>query len=91
MIGLTLARELHKKGAGRIRIVERGTCGMEASYAAAGMLAPHAETTRIDPFFRFCSESNNLYPEFATALLEETGVDIELDREGTLYLALTDD
>jgi glycine oxidase len=63
---------------------------MEASYAAAGMLAPHAETVRIDPFFRFCSESNKLYPEFAAELLEETGIDIELDRAGTLYLALTE-
>lgn len=90
VIGLSLARELHKKGAGKITIVDRGVCGMEASHAAAGMLAPHAETMRIDPFFRFCSESNDLYPQFAAELLEETGVDIELDRAGTLYLALTE-
>jgi glycine oxidase len=91
VIGLSLARELHKQGAGKITVVERGTCGMEASNAAAGMLAPHAETMRIDDFFRFCSESNEMYPEFAAELLEETGVDIELDREGTLYLALTEE
>lgn len=91
VIGLSLARELHKKGAGKITIAERGVCGMEASDSAAGMLAPHAETMRIDDFFRFCSESNEMYPDFAAELLEETGVDIELDREGTLYLALTED
>lgn len=90
VIGLSLARELRKKGAGKITVLDRGRCGMEASYAAAGMLAPHAETTRIDPFFNFCSESARLYPGFAGELLEETGVDIELDREGTLYLALTE-
>lgn len=90
VIGLSLARELHKKGVHRIAVIDRGTCGREASYAAAGMLAPHAETDRIDPFFRFCSESNKLYPGFAAELLEETGVDIELDRAGTLYLALTE-
>ena len=90
VIGLSLARALHKKGVRKITIVERDTCGMQASFAAAGMLAPHAETDRIDPFFQFCSESNELYPAFAAELLEETGVDIELDRAGTLYLALTE-
>lgn len=90
VVGLSLARELHKKGLRSITVVERGRCGQEASWAAAGMLAPHAETDRIDPFYEFCSESNTLYPAFAENLLEETGVDIELDRAGTLYLALTE-
>ena len=31
-----------------------------------------------------------MYPEFASALLEETGIDIQLDRTGTLYLAFTE-
>jgi glycine oxidase len=30
-----------------------------------------------------------MYPAFAAALLEETGIDIELDSTGTLYLAFT--
>jgi glycine oxidase len=90
VIGLGLARELRKNGAGKITVVERGELGREASYAAAGMLAPQAETDREDEFFRFCSESNDLYPEFEAELLDETGVDIELDRSGTLYLAFTE-
>jgi glycine oxidase len=91
VIGLGLARELRKKGAGKITVVERGELGREASYAAAGMLAPQAETDCEDEFFRFCSESNDLYPEFAGQLLDETGIDIELDRNGTLYLAFNED
>jgi glycine oxidase len=51
------------------------------------MLAPHAETDRFDDFFYFCDASSKAYPAFADALLEETGVDVELDRNGTLYLA----
>lgn len=90
VIGLSLARELRKKGAGKITVVERGELGREASYAAAGMLAPQAETDRTDDFFRFCSESNDLYPEFAGELLDETGMDIELDPSGTLYLAFSE-
>ena len=63
---------------------------MEASNAAAGMLAPQAETDKIDSFFDFCRESRNLYPDFAAELFDETGVDIELDRSGTLYAAFTE-
>ncbi|MBC7900915.1 MAG: glycine oxidase ThiO [Saprospiraceae bacterium] len=91
VIGLSIAREMHKIGAGRITIIERGSIGREASFAAAGMLAPNAETDKIDDFYNFCAESNRLYPDFAAALLDETGIDIELDRSGTLYLAFTGD
>lgn len=87
VIGLSIARALHKRGAERITVIERGTCGREASWAAAGMLAPNAETEVIDDFYRFCSASNALYPQFAAEILEETGIDIELRQTGTLELA----
>lgn len=87
VIGLSIARALHNRGARRITIIERGTCGREASWAAAGMLAPNAETEAIDDFYRLCSASNALYPQFAAELLEETGIDIELRQTGTLELA----
>jgi glycine oxidase len=91
VIGLSLARELHKKVVRRITILERGAeVGGESSYAAAGMLAPQAETDRADAFTAFCTESLRLYPDFAAELLDETGLDIELDRSGTLYLAFTE-
>lgn len=91
VIGLALARALHKKGISRITIVERGRVGAEASHAAAGMLAPNAETEKTDDFFRLCNESNKLYAEFAAELQDETDIDIELDKQGTLYLALTEE
>lgn len=90
VIGLTIARALHKRGFGKITILERGKIGREASFAAAGMLAVQSETNKPDAFFEFCRESNKLYPSFAGELFEETGVDIELDREGTLYLAFNE-
>ena len=90
VIGLSIARELHGKGVGKITILERGRVGAEASNAAAGMLAPNAETDKLDDFFHLCSDSNKLYPNFAAALSEETGIDIELERSGTLYAAFTD-
>lgn len=87
IIGLSIARELKKKGVNSITILERGETGQESSHAAGGMLAPHAETNKFDDFFYFCQESLNLYEDFAGELFEETGVDIELDKQGTLYLA----
>lgn len=90
VIGLAIARELHKKGISQITVLERGNIGKEASYAAAGMLAPHAETDKFDDFFFLCDESNKLYPQFAAELLDETGIDIELDKNGTLYLAFSE-
>ena len=91
VIGLALARSLKKFGARSITILERGNVGRESSFAAAGMLAPQAEADRLDDFFYFCNESNKLYPQFAAELLDETGIDIELDRAGTLYLAFSDE
>lgn len=91
VIGLSIARELRKRDIEKITILERGEVGREASYAAAGMLAPHAEIDELNDFFYLCDESNKLYPTFAEELFAETGVDIELDQSGTLYLAFTDE
>lgn len=90
IIGLSLARELHQKKIGKITILERGQIGREASHAAAGMLAPHAETEKLDDFYQFCRQSITLYSTYARDLFEETGIDIELDKSGTLYLAFTE-
>lgn len=91
VIGLAIARQLHRQGIKKIKILERGRVGREASFAAAGMLAPHAETDRADDFFHFCHASGELYPNFARQLFDETGVDIELDQNGTLYAAFNAD
>ena len=90
IIGLSLARSLRNRGVDKIMILEQNKCGREASYAAAGMLAPQAEADCADDFFRFCQESRDLYPQFAEDLFSETAVDVELDRTGTLYLAFTE-
>src|SRR5947208_239399 len=91
VIGLSIARELHKQGARRITLLEKGVCGGEASWAAAGMLGPQAEADEFGQFFEVCAASRDAYPAFADELFDETGIDIELDRSGTLYLAFTDE
>lgn len=90
VIGLSVARELHKSGARKVTVVDRGIVGQEASSAAAGMLAPNAETDETGDFYRFSSESKNLYPNLARELFEETGIDVELDCSGTFNLAFSE-
>ncbi len=90
VIGLSLARELNKQGVKRISVIEKGRCGEEASWAAGGMLGPQAESNDGGIFFDFCSASRDLYPQLAADLIDETGIDIELEQSGTMYLAFTD-
>jgi glycine oxidase len=87
---LTIARALARRGVSDVCLIERAALGNEASFAAAGMLAPQAEADSSDEFFALACRSRNLYADFAAALLEETGTDIELDPTGTLYVALTE-
>ena len=56
-----------------------------------GNTCTSVETDSADKFFDLCCESRDLYPLFAAELLEETGVDIELERTGTLDLAFADE
>ncbi|MDQ2973803.1 MAG: glycine oxidase ThiO [Acidobacteriota bacterium] len=90
VIGLTVARALALRGVRNVVLIERSSLGAESSWAAAGMLAPQAEADCADEFFHFCCQSRDMYPAFAAALLEESGIDIELEITGTLYLAFTD-
>jgi glycine oxidase len=90
VIGLAIARELHKRGVCDITVVDQAACCTEASWAAGGLLTPQSEANEAGEFFRLCSASRDIYSEFADELLDETGVDVELDRKGTLYLAFND-
>lgn len=87
VVGLSVARELARRGLS-VALTERGALGAEASWAAGGMLAPQSEADGPDDFFRLACAARDLYPAFAAELREETGVDIELDQSGTLYVAL---
>jgi glycine oxidase len=90
VIGLSIARALAKRGVRDVCLLERGGLGSEASSAAGGMLLPQVEADGHDDFFALACRSRDLYPSLAAELRDETGVDIELDTTGTLYLALNE-
>ena len=89
VIGLSIARALVLRGAPAVTVIDRQGFGREASWAAGGILAPQIEADARDDFLKLACASRDLYPEFAKALRDESGVDIELDTTGTLYVAFT--
>ncbi|HEV7397301.1 MAG TPA: glycine oxidase ThiO [Pyrinomonadaceae bacterium] len=89
VIGLMIARELAQQNVD-VMVIERGSLGAEASHAAGGILGPQAEADCADDFFELASQSRDCYPALAVSLFEQTGIDIELDTTGTLYLAFTE-
>lgn len=89
VIGLTIARALRQRGVREVMLLERGRPGAEASWAAGGILAPQVEAAEANEFFRLACASRDMYEDFAATLRAETGVDVELDATGTIYLAFT--
>ena len=89
VIGLTIARALALRGVKNVIVIERAMLGKEATTAAAGILAPQAEADGPDDFFSLACRSRDMYPDFANNLHEETEIDVELDRTGTIYVALS--
>ena len=57
---------------------------LNASRAAAGMLAPFCECEKGDRFFRFCRESLDKYPAFVEELIRCSGVEVHLSMAGSL-------
>jgi glycine oxidase len=87
IIGLSLSIELRKKGA-RVLVVERGEPGREASYAAGGMLVDCLFETpaALQPL---ATASARLYPEFAHELQVESGMNVDLRDQGTIFFPST--
>ena len=86
MVGLSLAYELAGQGR-RVRVLDAGTPGREASWAGAGILPPAAtrSTAAID---ELTGLSNRVHESWAEQLREETGVDNGYRACGGVYVAL---
>ena len=82
VIGLSLALELHARGA-RVTLLERGAAAAQASWAAAGMLAagdPHNPSQLRD----LAHLSAALYPAFLEELQERAQLPVPFQTERTL-------
>ncbi len=88
IIGLAVARQLCLAGC-TPTVLEQHRTGRAASWAAAGMLAPHGEFDNSDPFFVLCRAALERYPGFIETLREETGCPIYYNATGLIYPALS--
>jgi glycine oxidase len=89
--GLGIGWRLAQAGAD-VTVLERAQPGRGATWAAAGMIAPTAESGDSDSDeAKFARLSANLWPAFATELEAQSGRSIGYKRDGTLMVALTAD
>jgi glycine oxidase len=89
IIGLSLAISLRKHGL-QVLVVERGEPGREASSAAAGMLV--GSGTELPPALQaLAAESARMYPEFAHEIEDESGLKVDLRKQGTILISASGD
>jgi thiazole synthase len=82
IIGLSIAVDLRLRGAS-VTVISRDR-HQAASWAAAGMLAPHAEGIPPGPLLDLCLRSRWLYPEWVRKLQDLTGIDVGYRPSGIL-------
>ena len=84
-IGVSIAFELAAADL-RVIVLDRQQPGMEASWAAAGMLSPAPDSPRDIPLAPLGRESLRLYPEFIAAVEDESGESASYARDGALEI-----
>jgi glycine oxidase len=85
VIGCAVARALALAGL-KVHVLERSRPGDEASGAAAGMLTAQAFADASSPYVELGRRSLGMYEPLARELAEETGIEIEFRRSGSLRL-----
>jgi len=85
IIGMLCARELRRAGLS-VTLLERGEAGAESSWAGGGILSPLYPWRYPDAVNRLARWSQQVYPQLAEALREESGVDPEYEPSGLLVL-----
>ena len=89
IVGCACAYELAKAGA-HVDVLEYGKTGMQATNAAAGMLAPLIESSGPGPMLEFGLRALREYPGVVEDL-RPTGVDVEFRPHGILKVAVDED
>jgi glycine oxidase ThiO len=90
IIGCAVARELASRGVRCALFDDRPVAG-GATQASAGMLAPYVEAHEPGPLLDAGVRSLSLYDAWIDAVREESGLDVEYRRIGTLEVATDPD
>ena len=86
IIGGSVAWRLASDGVA-VTVLERGRLGVEASWAAAGLIGPQAEAHEPGVFFDLVLAGKRAFDAIVERLVRESGVDPEYDNHGVLYVA----
>ncbi len=89
VLGLSSALQLLEHGA-RVTLVERGVCGGESSWAGGGILSTLCPWDYPDEVTRLTTRGAQMFPAFAKALFDATGIDPEYQVSGMLVLPPVD-
>jgi glycine oxidase len=90
MVGCSIALGLRDRGVD-VAVVDRGLPGQEASWAAAGILAPQLEAHGPGPFLDLMRAGVDRWRAYADMLRARTGVDAGYRDDGALEIAFDDD
>lgn len=90
VIGLLVARNLAAAGA-QVTLVEKGRCCRESSWAGGGIVSPLYPWRYSVAVTALASQAQQAYPQLVAQLLEETGIDPELECTGLLMLDAKDE
>jgi glycine oxidase len=91
IIGLSIGWQLAREKMD-VSIIEQKKAGQQASFAAAGMLAPFCESTSSHPvLLEWGRESLSLYPRFLEELQEDISCPLPVEKAGTLCIAMNRD
>lgn len=90
VIGMMLARELAVRGAS-VRLLERGNCGQEASWAGGGIISPLYPWRYPPAVTALSAWSQAHYPDYVRDLARETGEPVEMLETGLLFLRVEDE
>lgn len=85
VVGLSIAYQLALDGLS-VRLLERHEVGKEASWAGAGMLPPGSWYSSHPAMEELAKRAASLYPNWSSALKEETGIDNEYWQCGSRYM-----
>ena len=87
IIGCAIAHELSRRGA-RVRLIEARAVGAGATQASAGVLAPYIEAHERGLLLDLTVRSLALYDRFVSDVRDDSGLDVEFRRCGTLEIAM---
>lgn len=87
--GLLTTRELARAGV-EVVLLERGEIGREASWAGGGIVSPLYPWRYPPAVTALATRAQQAYPALVAALLDETGLDAELQPSGLLFINTPD-